>query len=55
VHLISKGISGASLNQVVRALRFFYGVTFGCEAKHPNSLRQDDDHITPNPSPFPPP
>jgi integrase/recombinase XerD len=32
VHLISKGISWASLNQVVCALRFFYGVTLGCEA-----------------------
>ena len=27
VHLISKGVSWASLNQVVCALRFFYGVT----------------------------
>jgi len=26
VHLISKGVSWASLNQVVCALRFFYGV-----------------------------
>ena len=32
VHLISKGISWASLNQVVCALRFFYGVTLGCDA-----------------------
>ena len=32
VHLISKGISWASLNQVVCALRFFYGVTLGCES-----------------------
>ncbi len=32
VHLISKGISWASLNQVVCALRFFYGVTLGDEA-----------------------
>lgn len=31
VHLISKGISWASLNQIVCALRFFYGVTLGCE------------------------
>jgi integrase/recombinase XerD len=30
--LISKGISWASLNQVVCALRFFYGVTLGCDA-----------------------
>jgi integrase/recombinase XerD len=30
VHLISKGMSWASLNQVVCALRFFYGVTLGC-------------------------
>jgi integrase/recombinase XerD len=29
VHLASKGISWASLNQVVCALRFFYGVTLG--------------------------
>ena len=29
VHLISKGVSWASLNQVVCALRFFYGVTLG--------------------------
>jgi integrase/recombinase XerD len=32
VHLISKGISWGSLNQVVCALRFFYGVTLGCDA-----------------------
>ena len=32
VHLVSKGISWASLNQIVCALRFFYGVT----------LRRDD-------------
>ena len=31
-HLISKGISWASLNQVVCALRFFYGVTLGCDS-----------------------
>ena len=31
VHLISKGISWASLNQIVCALRFFYGVTLGCD------------------------
>ena len=29
VHLVSKGISWASLNQTVCALRFFYGVTLG--------------------------
>ena len=29
VHLVSKGISWASLNQIVCALRFFYGVTLG--------------------------
>jgi len=29
VHLISNGISWASLNQIVCALRFFYGVTLG--------------------------
>src|SRR5579863_7726915 len=32
VHLISKGISWASLNQVVCAPRFFYGVTLNCDA-----------------------
>ena len=32
MHLISKGISWASRNQVVCALRFFYGVTLGCES-----------------------
>lgn len=31
VHLVSKGISWASLDQTVCALRFFYGVTLGCE------------------------
>ncbi|CAA7622218.1 hypothetical protein MTBUT4_400003 [Magnetospirillum sp. UT-4] len=30
VHLVSQGISWASLNQFVAALRFFYGVTLGC-------------------------
>ena len=29
VHLASKGVSWASLNQIVCALRFFYGVTLG--------------------------
>ena len=29
VHLVSNGISWASLNQIVCALRFFYGVTLG--------------------------
>jgi integrase/recombinase XerD len=29
VHLVSKGVSWGSLNQVVCALRFFYGVTLG--------------------------
>ena len=29
VHLISKGIAWATLNQVVCALRFFYGITLG--------------------------
>ena len=29
VHLVSKGVAWASLNQVVCALRFFYGVTLG--------------------------
>ena len=27
VHLVSKGVSWGSLNQIVCALRFFYGVT----------------------------
>jgi site-specific recombinase XerD len=30
VHLVSQGISWASLNQFVAGLRFFYGVTLGC-------------------------
>lgn len=29
VHLVSIGISWASLNQIVCALRFFYGITLG--------------------------
>ena len=29
VHLVSKGVAWASLNQAVCALRFFYGVTLG--------------------------
>jgi len=29
VHLVSTGISWASLNQIVCALRFFYGITLG--------------------------
>ena len=29
VHLASKGVAWASLNQTVAALRFFYGVTLG--------------------------
>ncbi len=29
MHLASKGVSWASLNQIVCALRFFYGVTLG--------------------------
>jgi len=31
VHLASKGVAWGSLNQVVCALRFFYGVTLGRE------------------------
>jgi integrase/recombinase XerD len=31
VHLASKGVAWGSLNQVVCALRFFYGVTLGQE------------------------
>jgi integrase len=31
VHLASTGISWASLNQIVCALRFFYGVTLGLD------------------------
>jgi len=30
VYLASKGVAWGSLNQVVCALRFFYGVTLGC-------------------------
>jgi site-specific recombinase XerD len=30
VHLVATGISWPSLNQIVCALRFFYGVTLGC-------------------------
>jgi integrase/recombinase XerD len=29
VHLVSTGISWPALNQIVCALRFFYGVTLG--------------------------
>jgi len=29
VHLVSKGVAWATLNQIVCALRFFYGVTLG--------------------------
>ena len=29
VHLISKGVAWATLNQIVCALRFFYGITLG--------------------------
>jgi integrase/recombinase XerD len=31
VHLVSRGVAWATLNQVVSALRFFYGVTLGCK------------------------
>ena len=37
VHLVSTGISWASLNQIVCALRFFYGVTLG-EAEVPERI-----------------
>jgi len=37
VHLVSKGVSWGSLNQVVCALRFFYGVTLG-EATIPERI-----------------
>jgi len=37
VHLVSKGVSWGSLNQVVCALRFFYGVTLG-EAAVPERI-----------------
>jgi len=37
VHLVSAGISWASLNQIVCALRFFYGVTLG-EADVPERI-----------------
>ena len=36
VHLVSIGISWPALNQIVCALRFFYGVTLG-EATIPSS------------------
>src|SRR5260370_32344918 len=32
VHLVSTGISWPSLNQIVCALRFFYGITLGAAA-----------------------
>jgi site-specific recombinase XerD len=31
VHLVSRGVAWATLNQVVSALRFLYGVTLGCK------------------------
>jgi site-specific recombinase XerD len=31
VHLVSRGVAWATLNQVVSSLRFFYGVTLGCK------------------------
>src|SRR5271168_4221363 len=37
VHLVSTGISWPSLNQIVCALRFFYGVTLG-EAEVPERI-----------------
>ena len=37
VHLASKGVAWGSLNQVVCALRFFYGVTLG-EATIPERI-----------------
>ena len=37
VHLVSTGVSWASLNQIVCALRFFYGVTLG-EAEVPERI-----------------
>jgi integrase len=37
VHLVAKGVSWGSLNQVVCALRFFYGVTLG-EAAIPERI-----------------
>ena len=37
VHLVSTGISWASLNQIVCALRFFYGITLG-EAEVPERI-----------------
>ena len=39
VHLVSTGISWASLNQIVCALRFFYGITLG-EAEVPERIGQ---------------
>ena len=40
VHLVSTGISWASLNQIVCALRFFYGITLG-EAEVPERIAYD--------------
>ncbi len=37
VHLVATGISWPGLNQIVRALRFFYGVTLG-EAEVPERI-----------------
>jgi integrase/recombinase XerD len=37
VHLVSTGVSWPDLNQIVRALRFFYGVTLG-EAEVPERI-----------------
>src|ERR1700721_2039299 len=41
VHLVSTGISWPGLNQIVCALRFFYGVTLG-EAAVPERIRHPD-------------
>jgi len=37
VHLVERGVAWATLNQVVSALRFFYGVTLGGAKSYPNA------------------
>ncbi len=48
VHLASKGISWASLNQIVAALRFFYGVTLGLLVQVPLKTPSFASPITPS-------
>ena len=57
VHLASKGVAWASLNQTVAALRFFYGVTLGMAevperiayAREPRRLPPHRQHLGPVP------